>query len=96
MRMESFIRRALGLKAHCVIRVEEDEAAQRVVVHLDRREHRRLQCGECGRGTSRVMGTRRPARRWRDLALREHVVELVYAPCRVRCVRCGVRVERVP
>src|SRR5262249_18584007 len=34
--------------------------------------------------------------RWRDLGLREHFVELVYAPCRVRCARCGLRVERVP
>ena len=54
MRMESFIRRALGLKAHRVIKIEEDEAARNLVVHLDRREHRRLHCGECGRGTVRI------------------------------------------
>ena len=65
-------------------------------MHLDRREHRRLQCGECGRGAGRIVPTRRPTRRWRDLALREHLVELVYAPCRVWCARCGLRVERVP
>lgn len=40
--------------------------------------------------------TRRPARRWRDLAMREHLVELVYAPYRVWCRRCGLRVERIP
>jgi len=28
--------------------------------------------------------------------MREHVMELVYAPHRVWCVRCGLRVERVP
>ena len=96
MRMESFIRRALGLKAHRVVQVEEDETAKQLVIHVDRREHRRLQCGECGRAVRPIVPTRRPLRRWRDLALREHTVELVYAPCRVRCPHCGLRVERVP
>jgi transposase len=92
MRMDTFIRKALGLKAHRVVTIEEDEAAGVLVVHLDRRERRRLHCGTCGRAAGRVA----PARRWRDLALREHVVELVYAPCRVWCIRCGLRVERIP
>ena len=96
MRVETFITKALGLRAHRVVKIEEDEAARNLVVHLDRREHRRLQCGECGRGAGRIVPTRRPTRRWRDLALREHLVELVYAPCRVWCARCGLRVERVP
>ncbi len=96
MRIESFIRRALGLKAHRVVKVEEDEAAKELVVHLDRREHRRLHCGECGREARRIAATRRAERRWRDLAVREHLVALVYAPCRVWCLRCGWRVERVP
>jgi transposase len=89
MRMETFIRKALGLRAHRVAKIEEDEAARNLVVHLDRREHRRLQCGECGRGAGRIVPTRRPTRRWRDLALREHLVELVYAPCRVWCAGCA-------
>lgn len=45
MRMETFITKALGLRAHRVVKIEEDEAARNLVVHLDRREHRRLQCG---------------------------------------------------
>ena len=96
MRTETFITKAHGLRAHRVVKIEEDEAARNLVVHLDRREHRRLQCGECGRGAGRIVPTRRPTRRWRDLALREHLVELAYAPCRVWCARCGLRVERVP
>jgi transposase len=96
MRMETFIRRALGLKAHRVIKIEEDETAPTLVVHLDRLRFRPLRCGECGHETPQVAPTRRPARRWRDLALREHLVELVYPPCRVWCARCGLRVERVP
>src|SRR5260370_4543189 len=96
MRIATFIRKALGLKAHRVVRVEEDEAAKTLIVHLDRREHRRLRCGECGRTAWRVAPARRPARRWRDLAMREHILELVYAPCRVWCAPCGLRVERIP
>lgn len=94
--METFIRKALRLKAHRVDRVEEDAEAGRLVVHLERVGHRRLHCGVCGRAAPQSAATRRPARRWRDLAMREHTVELVYAPYRVRCARCGLRVERVP
>ncbi len=36
MRMETFIRKALRLKAHTVAGVEEDEAASELVVHLER------------------------------------------------------------
>ena len=94
MRMQTFIRKALGLEAHTVTRVAEGD--QELVVHLDRRGHRRLRCGGCGRAAVRVAPTRRPERRWRDLAMREHVVWLVYAPYRVWCRQCGLRVERLP
>ena len=96
MRMETFIRKALRLKAHTVVKVEEDEAAGALIVHLDRLGHRRLRCGVCGLEATRLAPTRRPPRRWRDLAMREHLVELVYAPYRVWCQRCGLRVEHVP
>jgi hypothetical protein len=43
-----------------------------------------------GRGTVRIAPTRRPERRSRDLAVREYLVELVYAPCRVPCPHCGI------
>jgi len=94
--METFIRKALRLKAHTVVKVEEDEAAGGRVVYLDRLGHRRLRCGPCGLEAKRVAPTRRPRRRWRDLAMREHLVELRYAPYRVWCRGCGLRVERVP
>jgi len=96
MRMETFIRKGLRLKAHRVVKVEEEEGAEALTVYLDRIGERRLHCGVCGRPARRVAGTRRPERRWRDLAMREHLVELVYAPHRVWCPRCGLRVERVP
>jgi transposase len=96
MRMETFIRKGLRLKAHTVVAVDEDETTAQLVVHLDRLGHRRLRCGECGREAPRAARSRRPPRRWRDLAMREHVVEFVYAPFRVWCGGCGLRVERVP
>lgn len=96
MRMETFIRKSLRLKAHMVTEIQEREAEQSLVVHVERLGQRRLRCGECRRQASRVAPTRRPVRRWRDLAMREHIVELVYAPYRVWCVHCGLRVERIP
>jgi transposase len=96
MRMETFIRKSLGLKAHTVVTIEEDETAQALLVHIERVGQRRLRCGECGLPAAEVAPTRRPARRWRDLSMRDQVVELMYAPYRVWCRRCGLRVERVP
>ena len=37
--METFIRKGLRLKAHSVVKVEEDEAAQELIIHLDRLTH---------------------------------------------------------
>jgi transposase len=79
-----------------VVKVEEDAAADALVIHLDRLGHRHLRCGECGQEASRAAPTRRPSRRWQDLAMRDQVLQLVYAPFRVWCPRCGLRVERVP
>lgn len=96
MRMETFIRKSLGLKAHAVAKVEAREAEGELVVHVERLGRRRLCCGVCGLETRRVAPTRRPERRWHDLAMREHTVWLVYAPYRVWCPQCGLRVERIP
>jgi transposase len=98
MRMETFIRRSLGLKAHAVVKVEEREAEgeRELLIYVERLGQRRLRCGVCGLQAQRVAPTRRPERRWRDLAIRTHTVWLVYAPYRVWCARCGLRVERIP
>jgi transposase len=95
MRMETFIKKALGLKAHGVVRVDEPAPGE-LVVWVERVGQRRLRCGACGRRAARVAAVRRPLRRWRDLAVREHQVSLVYAPYRVWCPKCGLHVERVP
>ena len=91
MRMETFIRKALGLKAHTVARVEVREAEGELVVRVERLSQRRLRCGVCGLRARRVAPTRRPERRWHDLALRDSSVRLVYAPYRVWCPQYGLR-----
>jgi len=96
MRMETFIRKSLGLKAHTVVKVELREADEVLVVQVERLGHRRLRCGACGREARQVAPTRRPERRWHDLAMRTHQVWLVYAPYRVWCRQCGLRVEQIP
>jgi transposase len=96
MRLETCIRKRLGLKAHTVVKVEVHEGTREVVAHLERWGNRALGCGECGRASPHVATTRRPARRWRDLTLRDCRLVLTYAPYRVHCPRCGLRVERVP
>jgi len=93
MRMETFIRKQLGMKAHWVTRVEVTAAG--VLAWADRLGQRRLRCGECGRPVRRVL-RRDPPRRWRHLPLGGARCELVYRPHRVWCWRCGVRVEQVP
>src|SRR4029453_1236830 len=98
MRMETFIRRSLGLKAHTVVKVEEREAEgeRELLIYVERLGQRRLRCGVCGLQAQRAAPTRRPGRRWPGRAIRTHTVWLVYAAYRVCCARCGLRVERIP
>jgi transposase len=83
--IETFIRKQLGLKAHRVTAVEEAE--RRLLIRIDRLGRRRLT-----KATQDV----RPERRWLDLSMRGVAMVLHYRPRRVRCRRCGVRVEAFP
>lgn len=93
MRMETFIRKSFGMKAHRVQEVLEEEA--RHVAVVERIPGRKLRCGECGLEVS-PSENKRPEREWRDLSLRDRVLVIRYTPVRVRCPICGYRVERVP
>jgi len=93
MRMETFIRKQLKMKAHWVPKVEE--TPEGVVVWIDRLGQRPLRCGRCNLPVRQVH-SRGPRRRWCHLALGETPCWLVYRPFRVRCPACGVRVERTP
>jgi transposase len=93
MRMESCIRKGLGLKAHRVKAVREENG--HLVADIEWIEPRRLRCGQCSLPTDKVHA-RQPLRQWRDLKVRDQELVLSYAPRRVRCHRCGVRVEKIP
>ncbi len=87
MRMETFIRKQLRMKAHWVTKVEA--TPEGLVAWVERRGQRRLRCGECGRPARQVL-RRDPARSWRHLPLGSEPCALVYQPHRVRCLRCGI------
>ena len=93
MRMETCIRKGLRLKAHRVRAVVEE--TDQLVAQIEWIHGRSLRCGQCKGRTRRIHG-RRPERQWRDLRVREQSLILRYAPFRVRCPTCGVRVEQVP
>ena len=93
MLVETCLRKGLGLKAHRVVAVREDGDV--IVAEIERFGRRRLRCSGCGGAVKHTAG-RRPLRRWRDLRLRARPLVLAYQPYRVRCGRCGVRVEQVP
>jgi len=94
MRMETYIRKGLGMKAHRVVKVEETPDA--VVAHVERIGRRRLRCGQCGMTVRQTKGRTERARRWRDLSMAGKWLVIRYWPMRVRCPGCGVTTERVP
>jgi transposase len=91
--IETFIRKQLGLKAHRVTKVDEQE--DEMVISIDQLGHRLLRCGVCRQRCKEVHDIRRE-REWRDLSMRKLPLKLRYRPRRVRCPRCGVRVEDFP
>ena len=92
MRLEHCIRRWFGLRGHFVRRVEETESG--LVAEVESIEGRWPLCGCCGRKVGRTKG-RLPRREWRDLMIRHLPLVIAYAPRRVVCPDCGIRVERV-
>jgi len=93
MRLESCIRRWLGLKAHRVRAIREEPPE--LVAEIEAIPGRLPRCGCCGQAVRRTKGRMRP-RRWRDLKMRTLSLVLAYTPRRVVCPTCGVRVEQVP
>ncbi len=93
MRLETCIRKGLGLKAHRVREVREESNG--LVAEIEWVEGRKLTCGNCSRRTRKVHSRQR-AREWRDLRVRDQALLLRYTPRRVRCPACGPRVEHVP
>jgi transposase len=88
--IETFIRKQLRLKAHRVTKVETSE--ENMIIWIDRLGNRLLRCGVCRKRCRQVHSVRKE-RDWRDLAMRKMSLRLGYRPRRVKCPRCGVRVE---
>jgi transposase len=92
--IETFIRKQLRLKAHRVTKVETSEES--MVICIDRMGNRLLRCGVCGKRCLWVHSMCKKEREWKDLSMRQMPLNLRYRPRRVRCARCGVRVESFP
>lgn len=91
MRVTTVFRRALGVSRTSVRGAEIEEKGLVVEVAPG---NRRPRCGGCGK---RAPGYDRVAvRDWRHLGIGSVRIWLRYAPRRVECAVCGVRVERVP
>lgn len=94
MRMETVIRKSLGLKAHFVMEIIE--VGNTLLAIVDRLGLRLLRCSCCGRKARRTHGRACKDREWRDLSVRDKQLVIVYRPFRVVCPTCGVRVEKLP
>ena len=91
MRPTTILRRLLGVTQ---LNVENGHvAADGPLAVWVRPSWRRSRCGACGRRAPRY--DRRPRRRWLHVPWGRTPVWLQYAPWRVSCRQCGVRVERV-
>jgi transposase len=91
VRITTVFRKLLGVTGMLVSSVAFEEIG--LVIEV-RPQWRRARCCECGRPGPTY--DRSPPRRWRHLALGRFVFWLQYAPRRVDCRTCGVRVEQVP
>jgi transposase len=91
--METIIREKLKLQAHKIKSIKKVKGILEVLIEPKKRRWKR--CGSCGRKCRRTRG-RMPERRWWDLTVSGIRVVIIYAPYRVNCEHCGVRVERVP
>ena len=89
MLTKSIVRKTLGLKRHCVKEVRDEDG--QLMVYLVPDSRCKLVCSRCG---SKGPGyDTLKERRWKHVPLWGIPVSLVYAPRRVRCAKCGIKVE---
>lgn len=92
MLIKSLVRKTLGVKDHRVVSVRVSEGGLDIL--LDRKRLRKLPCSVCGarsRGYDRLK-----ERKWKHVPLWGIPTTICYRPQRVRCAKCGVKVERIP
>ena len=90
MRITKFARDLIGIASLFVsdVRIEND-----IIIGV-RPSWRNPRCSSCGK---RAPGyDSRKKRRWVHLAVGRLRIVLEYAPQRVDCLRCGIRIEKVP
>ena len=92
MLIESIVRKTLGLKRHCVKKVKEKDGCFMVYLVPDGRC--RLICSCCGKSGPGYDTLK--TRQWKHVPLWGIPVILIYAPRRVQCAKCGIKVEAIP
>ena len=91
MRITTVFRKFLGVEKMIVEEVEL--APEGLYVHV-RPSWRRPRCGRCRKKAPGYDS--QPLRCWRHLSWGRVAAQLVYAPRRVKCTKCGVRSEALP
>ena len=91
MRITTVFRKLLGVEKMIVEEVEL--APEGLYVHV-RPSWRQPRCGRCRKKAPGYDS--QPLRCWRHLSWGRVAAQLVYAPRRVKCTKCGVRSEALP
>ena len=92
MLIEKIVKATLGLTDHRVVKVTGDTG--RLTIQMEVIRGRKLTCSGCG--TRQRVRDRLKARRWRHVPLWNIPVFISYRPARVKCERCGIKVEKIP
>ena len=92
MLVSSLVRKTLGVKDHRIVSVQGDLSG--LIIRMDRIRRRGLPCSVCSR-RGKVYDTLKE-RTWRHVHLWGIPTRIVYAPRRVDCKQCGIKVERIP
>jgi len=90
--LESIVRKTLGVNDHKVTKITWEDGG--LIVKMERMKRHKLPCNQC-RKRSWVYDTLKE-RRWRHVPLWGIPVTIHYAPRRVDCSDCGIKVERIP
>jgi transposase len=90
--LENIVKETLEIKNHKITSIEK--YGDNLFINLDVRKHRKLECSICGKKAPRF--DRQKERNWMHVPFWGICVFLTYRPCRVKCLTCGVRIEKYP
>jgi len=92
MSLKKIARRTLNLSDHKITKIEDH--GNHLSIHLEKKKIRRLHCSICNKRCWKR--DELPPRIWTHVALWGIIVWLVYTPKRVKCLNCGIKVEKIP